>query len=160
MLCLDLVPPPGATEDAPDPPTSARTNRERVSAVTSGGACMACHATMINPAGFAFENYDAVGRHRTTENGVPIDAADTYNFASGPKPFKDAVEWSQVLAESPEAHDCYARNWFSFLQGRSPRSEDEPFIKWLAERSRRERASLKSLAMIVVTDDSFLTRLP
>jgi hypothetical protein len=160
MLCLDLVPPPGATEDAPDPPTSARTNRERVSAVTSGGACMACHATMINPAGFAFENYDAIGRHRTTENGVPIDAADIYNFASGPKRFKDAVEWSQLLADSPEAHDCYARNWFSFLQGRSARSDDEPFIKWLAERSRRERASLKSLAMIVVTDDSFLTRLP
>ena len=160
MLCLELVPPPGATDEAPDPPASARTNRERVTAVTSGAACEACHKTMINPAGFAFENYDAIGRYRTVENGVPIDASDTYSFASGPRRFKDAVEWSQVLADSPEAHDCYARNWFSFLQGRALKPEDEPFVKWLAERSLGDRASLKSLAMIVVTDDSFLTRLP
>jgi hypothetical protein len=160
LLCLELVPPPGATDEAPDPPTSARTNRERVTAVTSGGACEACHKTMINPAGFAFEHYDAIGRYRTTENGVAIDAADTYAFASGPRRFANAVEWSRLLADSPEVHDCYARNWFSFLQGRGLKSEDEPFVRWLAERSLRERASLKSLAMIVVTDDSFLTRLP
>jgi hypothetical protein len=160
LLCLELVPPPGATDEAPDPPASARTNRERVTAVTSGAACEACHKTMINPAGFAFENYDAIGRYRTTENGVPIDASDTYSFASGPKRFTNAIEWSRVLADSPEAHDCYARNWFSFLQGRGVKPEDETFVKWLAERSLRDRASLKSLAMIVVTDDSFLTRLP
>jgi hypothetical protein len=160
LLCLDLVPPPGATDEAPDPPASARTNRERVTAITSGGVCSTCHASLINPAGFAFENYDAIGRYRTSENGVPIDASDTYNFASGPRRFGNAIELSRLLADSPEAHDCYARNWFGFLQGRSPRPEDEPFVKWLAQRSLRDRASLKSLAMTVVTDDSFLTRLP
>jgi hypothetical protein len=160
ILCLDLVPPPGATDNVPLPPATARTNRERTNAITSAPTCAACHHAMINPAGFAFENYDALGRHRTLENGVPIDAAGTYNFASGPKSFKDAVEWSRVLAESPEAHECYARNWFTFLQGRAARPQDEPFIKWLAGRSLRERASLKAMAMTVVTDDSFLTRLP
>jgi len=160
LLCLDLVPPPGATEDAPDPPASARTNRERVTAATSGAVCESCHRTMINPAGFAFENYDAIGRYRTTENGLPIDASDTYSFASGPKRFDNAVEWSGILAESPEAHDCYARNWFTFLHGRAVQPDDQPFVAWLAERSLRERVSLKSLALTVVTDDSFLTRLP
>ena len=160
LLCVHLVPPEGATDDLPDPPASARTNRERVTAVTSGAACVGCHRTFINPAGFAFEHYDALGRHQTTENGVVIDAADTYNFASGPKSFKDAVEWSRVLADSLETHQCYARAWFTFLHGRAVQPADEPFVKWLADRSLRERASGKSLALTVVTDDSFLTRLP
>ena len=62
LLCLDLEPPPGVTEMVPDPPASARTNRERVTAVTSATQCAACHAAFINPAGFAFENYDALGQ--------------------------------------------------------------------------------------------------
>jgi hypothetical protein len=160
ILCVDLVPPPGATDDTPLPPASARTNRERTTAITSGGVCEGCHYTLINPAGFAFENYDALGRYRTTENGLTIDAADTYAFASGPKSFKDAVEFSRVLAESPEAHECYARNWFTYLHGRVVRPADEPFVKWLAQRSLGGKASLKALALAVVTDDGFLTRLP
>ena len=53
LLCLDLEPPPGVTEEVPDPPASAKTNRERVTAVTSAAQCAACHAAFINPAGFA-----------------------------------------------------------------------------------------------------------
>jgi hypothetical protein len=161
FLCLELVPPPGATEEAPLPPASARTNRERVNAITSAAECAVCHHSMINPAGFAFENYDAIGRHRLTENGVTIDAADTYRFpSSGPKSFKDGVEFSRILAESPEAHECYVKNWFTFLQGRAARPQDDPFVRWLGERSLRERLPLRSLALTVVTDDSFLSRLP
>ena len=160
LLCLDLVPPPGATEDAPDPPAGARTNRERVTAVTSAPLCASCHHGMINPAGFAFENYDAIGRWRDTENGVPINASDTYAFASGAKSFKNAIEFSARLAESPEVHECYTRNWFKYLHGRGARPQDDAFVKWLAERSLRQRDSLKSLAVTIVTDDGFLTRLP
>jgi hypothetical protein len=160
ILCMDLVPPPGATDDTPPPPASARTNRERTTAITRGAICEACHHGMINPAGFAFENYDALGRYRTTENGVTIDAADTYAFASGPKRFANAIEFSQLLAESAEAHACYARNWFAYLHGRTVRDADQPFVDWLAGRSLRDKASLRSLALTIVTDDSFLTRLP
>ena len=160
LLCLDLEPPPGVTENVPDPPASARTNRQRVTAVTSAPQCATCHAAFVNPAGFAFEHYDAIGRYRSMDNGQPVDAADSYSFTSGPKSFKDAVEFSQVLAAGPEVHDCYARNWFTFLHGRLTRPEDEPFVKWLAGRSLAEGSSVRSLALTVVTDDSFLTRLP
>ena len=53
------------------------TTRERVSLQTKPQACQTCHAT-INPLGFAFENFDAVGRYRTTEQGKPIDASGFY----------------------------------------------------------------------------------
>ena len=160
LLCLDLEPPPGATSNLAPPPPSARTNRERVTAITSPAMCAACHHTVINPAGFAFENYDALGRYRTTESGQPVDAADSYAFPSGAKSFQDGVEFSRLLAQSTEVHQCYARGWFTFLEGRSPKPEDEPLVGWLAARSLGERASLKSLVLSVVTDGSFLTRLP
>jgi hypothetical protein len=160
LLCRDLEPPPGVLDNIVDPPATAKTNRERVTAVTSPAMCAACHAAYINPAGFAFENYDALGRYRATEGGQPVNAADSYSFDSGPKPFANAIEFSRLLAESPEVHDCYARNWFAFLEGRLPRTEDGPFIAWLAERSLVGRTSLRALALTVVTDDSFLTRLP
>jgi hypothetical protein len=157
---MNLAPPPGVLDNIMDPPASARSNRERVTAVTSPPACKVCHAAFINPAGFAFENYDPLGRYRTTESGQPVNAADSYTFASGPKAFANGLEFSRLLAESPEAHDCYARNWFTFLQGRLPQPEDDRFIAWLAERSRDGRTPLRALALTVVTDDSFLTRLP
>jgi hypothetical protein len=160
LLCLDLEPPPGATASIAEPPASARTNRERVTAITSPATCAGCHHTLINPAGFAFEHYDALGRYRTSEGGQPVNAADSYNFASGAKAFANGLELSRLLAESTEVHQCYARGWFSYLSGRSARPEDEPLVSWLAARSLGGRASLKSLVLTVVTDGSFLTRMP
>jgi hypothetical protein len=160
LLCKNLAPPPGVLDDVVDPPASARTNRERVAAVTSPAACSACHAAFINPAGFAFEHYDALGRYRTSEGGQPVNAADSYTFASGPRAFSNAIELSRLLADSPEVHECYASNWFAFLAGRLPQPADGPFISWLAERSLAGRTPLRALALTVVTDDSFLTRLP
>ena len=57
------------------------TTRERVALQTKASACQTCHA-MINPLGFALEEYDALGRLRTTEDGngqnMPINAEGTY----------------------------------------------------------------------------------
>jgi hypothetical protein len=106
LLCLEMEPPPGATASIAEPPASAKTNRARVTAITSPATCAGCHHTLINPAGFAFENYDALGRYRTAEGGQPVDAADSYNFASGAKSFANGVEFSRLLAESTEVHQC------------------------------------------------------
>jgi len=160
LLCLDLAPPPGATENIAQPPASARTNRERVAAITSPAACAGCHQSFVNPAGFAFEHYDPLGRYRTMESGQPVDASGSYTFASGPKRFANALEFSRLLAESPEVHECYTRGWLTYLHGRSLRQEDEPLVKWLAGRSLGARVSLRSIALTVVSDDSFLTRMP
>ena len=48
--------------------------RERLSEHRSNPACASCHRLM-DPIGFSLENYDAVGRWRTEEGGVPIDAS-------------------------------------------------------------------------------------
>ena len=77
--------------DPPEPPANipgleerpgkaSGTMRERLAAHRTNPACASCHAK-FDPIGFALENFDAVGRWRTTDGGLPIDAAGT--FADG-----------------------------------------------------------------------------
>jgi hypothetical protein len=50
------------------------TTRQKVERHISDAACSVCHVR-IDPFGFAFENYDAIGRFRFNElSGLPVDA--------------------------------------------------------------------------------------
>ncbi|WP_437821788.1 DUF1592 domain-containing protein [Sorangium sp. So ce1078] len=158
ILCAALPPPPDNATGLP--PGEKATNRERVEAHTGKGTCgEACHGTMINPAGFAFEHYDAIGKYRTTDNGVPVNAADIYRLGGEPRSYADAIEFSQVLAESSEAHACYARRWVEFAHGREVGAKDRELINELGEAS-RGGASTKELILQVVSSTSFLARVP
>ncbi|MEO6035047.1 MAG: DUF1592 domain-containing protein [Verrucomicrobiota bacterium] len=53
------------------------TMREKVATLTRSESCQTCHS-VINPLGFSLENFDAVGKFRTTDNDQPIDAASDY----------------------------------------------------------------------------------
>ena len=158
LLCVQLPPP--ATNVFPPLPTGLATNRERIEAITGQGTCgESCHGRWMNPAGIAFEHYDALGRYRDTDNGQPVDSADTYPFADGARSYDDAIGFSRALAESVDTHRCYAQNWLRYLQARSLREGDTPLVEWLADASQRG-LSVKDLVLAVVTNDSFLARLP
>src|SRR5260221_4441794 len=74
------TPPPDPPPNVPalsDRRTQAKvkTMLERMAQHRSNPACAACH-TMIDPAGFALENFDAIGRWRTVDESFnPIDAS-------------------------------------------------------------------------------------
>jgi hypothetical protein len=158
ILCAALPPPPDNATGLP--PGEHATNRERVDAHTGKGTCgEACHGTWINPAGFAFEHYDAIGKYRTTDNGVPVNAADVYRLGGEPKSFAHAIEFSQLLAESSEAHACYARRWVEFAHGREVGAKDQPLITELGEAS-RGGASTKEIILQIVSSTPFLARVP
>jgi hypothetical protein len=72
-----LKPPPMAMtfKDAEFAPNL--TMREKVSQLTSPQACQSCHS-VINPLGFSLEQYDAVGRFRTSEHDRPVDPVSDY----------------------------------------------------------------------------------
>jgi hypothetical protein len=72
-----LKPPPMAMtfKDADFAPNL--TMREKVSQLTQSQACQSCHS-VINPLGFSLEQFDAVGRFRTSEHDRPIDSASDY----------------------------------------------------------------------------------
>ena len=81
VLCKTLPPPDPKAVGTMIPNTPGLTNRQRVEMTTGKGTCgQACHGTLFNPLGYAFENYDAIGEFRTTDQGSLVDAADSYTL--------------------------------------------------------------------------------
>ncbi|MEK6237164.1 MAG: DUF1588 domain-containing protein, partial [Planctomycetales bacterium] len=74
LLGRFLKPPPIAVAPLDEGVDPTLTTRQRVMMQTSEPTCQTCHS-MINPLGFSFENYDAVGRFRDKEKAQPIDAS-------------------------------------------------------------------------------------
>ena len=92
------------------------TTRQRVDLQTRPVACQTCH-TMINPLGFALEDFDAIGRARTTEvrggKEQPIDASGGYQPRDGePATFTGGRELGGYLAVSRDAAEAFVQNLF------------------------------------------------
>jgi hypothetical protein len=160
ILCVDISPPPNITLPPIPENQPNQTNRQAIEAINGRGTCgEGCHATIINPAGFAFEHYDALGRYRTTDSGLEIDASDTFRLDGGEVEFSDAMEFVDLLANSDAAHHCYARNLLSYLNGRLADASDAATLDAVLAQSKAEDLSTKDLIRSLVQSESFLTRL-
>lgn len=107
------------------------TTRQVVEELTekAGTVCVACHKTMINPLGFATEDFDALGRFRTSQklydpqgNATGSKPVDT---TSVPRILPDDTSESQapgdlasLIVKSGKANVCLARNYFRFTFAR------------------------------------------
>lgn len=116
LLCQDIPPPPPIvpTED-PRLTDATLSARDRY----AGGEdeqCVVCHK-FVNPVGFAFEHYDAIGKYRSSELGSPIDASgQLVPFGSGASSnavidFDGVDDLSRHLASSGEAFACLGNRW-------------------------------------------------
>lgn len=160
ILCVEL-PPPDPKATVLKPLDAGMTNRERVEATTGPGTCgQGCHSTMINPPGFAFEHFDAVGKYRAEDRGKPINSAASYGFTEGLKSFDGAVEFSKLLSESPQAHACYLQNWLGYINGHPFQPEEQATLDALTRDSLAGKLPLRDAVIRIVTADSFLNRLP
>jgi hypothetical protein len=161
LLCKTLPPPDPKAAGTMIPNTPNLTNRERVEMTTGQGTCgQACHGMLFNPLGYAFENYDAIGKYRTTDQGKPVIAADSYAFDGQLQSFSNGVELSQRLANAKEMHACYAQNMMSYLHGRELTAAEQTIVDYYARLSRAGMVSLHDLELAMVTSDAFLNRLP
>ncbi len=115
VLGRTLRPPPDAfTPLAPDLHPNLST-RDRVALQTSPQSCLLCHS-MINPLGFALENFDAVGRHRAAEKGKPVDATGSYQSPTGESvQFAGVRELATFLVGSDEAQAAFVQQLFQEL---------------------------------------------
>jgi hypothetical protein len=159
VTCMPLPAPPddipGLPELDPD-----KTNREIVKEHTEqpGSVCAGCHAGLINPYGFPFENYDSVGAFRTEDNGQPVDATATILLDGGQVDVQDAIDLVEALAASPSVHECYVRHWQEFAHGRLYAPEDVGIVTRLADGSRNEDTPVHELVLSLVKSQPFLTR--
>ena len=157
VICRPITSPPSI------PPVLDRkgnTNRERVESITGADTCgEGCHHSMINPLGFALESFDAMGAYRATDNGFPINSADTYRFADGRAiAYGDAVELSRQLAASPEVHACYTSQLLELALGGALRRSEHELAQRLAAGSLTDKLSIKELVTAVVSSNAFRVR--
>ncbi|HEY8946138.1 MAG TPA: DUF1592 domain-containing protein [Polyangiaceae bacterium] len=158
ILCAAPPPPSGEVPQLPNPMPN-QTNRERVNAHTGPGTCgESCHGLIINPVGFAFENFDAIGQYRTMDNGKPVDSSGAYAFIDGVKEFANGNELLQLIANSGQAHACYASQLVEFSLNRDVVESDRALVTALKTTSMAPNGSVKKLAMAVIGDASFRVR--
>lgn len=157
FLCSALPAPP------PDiPPVPAlkenQTNRERFAELTKNAPCNSCHETLINPLGFAFENYDTVGAWRDMDNGKPVDASSMFQLDGEVVRFKNGVELAGLLAKSATVHRCYSDRWLEYALGRPVATAESGSIETLAQVSALSGAKLPDLLATVTKLQTFRAR--
>ena len=158
MACQQLgAPPPGAEEQAPPDSVEAEsTNRQRTEEITSAPACAGCH-DLINPPGFAFENYDSMGGWRTEDNGIPVDASGSFRLSGGEQfSFANGVELTTQLAASNQVRDCYSLQWARYATG-VQLDPEHPVVLDLQSGFRADD-DIRGLLLSIATSDLFRYR--
>ena len=157
-LCLELGPPSGVTLPPVPAQLATQTNRQRYEGLTNG--CGApCHTVYINPIGFAFEDYDGVGRYRSTDNGQPVDTTGSYPFSDGTHTFKEASDLMQLIANGPQAHQCWSKKLASYALERDIVATERPTIEALGAVSQASGGSLKQVMLALVQSPAFRTHI-
>jgi hypothetical protein len=88
-------------------------------------ACANCHAKM-DPLGFAFENYDAIGKFRAKDGGFPIDASGV--LPDG-KSFTGPAELKVILKDKKDLFArCLTEKMLIYALGRGLEHYDKPTV--------------------------------
>lgn len=160
LLCQPIpAPPDDAAIEAPDPDPNA-TTREKFAQHTADAACAGCHA-LIDPIGFGFEAYDGVGRYRTVEHGLPVDASGALHSSGDPSadgPFDGALQLVERLAESSTLQRCVADQWTAFALGRPASGADLCSTVDIRERFAQSDGSFEELLVAIATSDAMRYR--
>ncbi len=116
VLGIMLRPPPEAFTPLSPELHAELTTRERVSLQTQPAACMSCHQ-MINPLGFAFENFDAVGKFREQDRGKPIDTRSMFKSGDQSVEIKNGKQLAKFVLNNRDAQAAFCERLFHFLVG-------------------------------------------
>ena len=149
ILGLMLKPPPMAIAFMDDKFDPSFTMREKVTELTSKPACMSCHVT-INPLGFSFERFDAVGRVRATDNKKPVNPVSDYATADGNViKLTGARDVAIHAAESLPGQTGFVRNLFQEMVKQPPAAYSPELLGQLTSKFRADNFHVRNLAVEV-----------
>lgn len=171
------TPPPKPTIDieAVEPDIrGATTIRHQLEKHRERSDCRGCHA-LIDPPGFALENYDVIGgwrdryrsigqgepvvvdgRRRRYLNGPPVESSDV--LLDG-RPFRDIGEFKGLLLTDPDQlAKALTTKLLAYATGAEPSLADQPRIAAIVERAKDKQYGLKSLIHEIVQSDVFQTK--
>lgn len=170
FLCEEITPPPSnianmVRDPKPDPNASTR---ERFHNQTNTSACMGCHI-LINPLGFALENYDAFGRFRTKENIYDEEGQVVNQHSIDPvvQPMLSITdsqttstpeEFSQAVAESGKARGCMVQSFFRYAYKKMPDMEKDGCTLAALDNQVSEPDGLRRMFLFAPLSDAFHKR--
>jgi hypothetical protein len=147
-------PPPPGVEALKDEGGSdkVQTMRERFAVHRTKRSCAVCHDT-IDPLGFALERFDAVGRRRAEDNGLPIDSTGV--LADGAS-FDDANSLQQALLQRPELFvTTLTEKLLTYALGRGVEYYDAPAVRKIIREGREDHYTFSSLIQGIVQSPPF-----
>lgn len=155
------TPPPDPPPNVPalnDRRTQAKvkTVRERLAQHRANAVCATCHS-MIDPTGFALENFDAIGRWRTVDESYnPIDATGQLPDGSS---FNGVKELRTSLAARPDrfAHTV-AEKLMTYALGRGVEAYDMPAIRTIMRDTATSGYRMQDLILGIVQSYPFQYR--
>lgn len=156
-------PPPNVEPLEPTPGDKPKmTIRDQIRAHATHATCAACHAK-IDPLGFAFETYDAIGRWRSHERisgGVgddpPVDASGT--LPDG-RSFQGPDDFQRLLADDIDRFaEAFVEHLATYALRRTMVLDDRAAIREIAARTRQDDYRLRTLLENLVLSDLFQKR--
>lgn len=131
------------------------TVRERLAEHRKNPACSGCHKLM-DPVGFSLENYDAVGRWRRAEDGVPVDSSG--GLPDGAK-FDSVDGLEKALLTRPELFaTTITEKLLTYALGRGVEYTDAPAVRQIVRQAQNNNFRFSSLILGIAGSPSFQMR--
>lgn len=154
IVCAAPPPPPDGVPPEPAP-LEGETERERLARHREDPDCASCH-NLIDPLGFTFENYDAMGQWRTEdEAGAPVD--NVGELPDGTT-VDGVVGLADALAQGDDYGRCITRKLMTYSLGRTVTPDDACTVDSIASDHVDPDAAFSDLLWAVVTSDAFTTQ--
>ncbi len=129
--------------------------RRRLAAHRADAACASCH-NLMDPVGFALENFDAIGGWRTAEDGQPIDVAG--GLPDGSK-FDGVAGLEQALLRRPDLFvTALTEKLLTFALGRGVEASDAPAVRKIVREARADGHRFSSILLGVAKSAPFTLR--
>jgi hypothetical protein len=156
------TPPPAPPANVPTlqenrPGQAAKTMRERIEQHRANPTCFACHGVM-DPLGFALENFSAVGQFRThdPDTRALVNSAGTLpdgTAIGGPEDLRQAL-----VAQPDRFIQTLTENLLTYALGRSVDYRDMPTVRGIVRRAATENNRFESIVLGIVSSDAFRKR--
>ena len=137
----------------------AHTVRELMAQHRDKPACFACHG-ILDPLGFALENFDAVGIYRTKDRiaGTPIDASGELpdgTKINGPDDLRKAL-----TARPDQFVQTLTEKLMTYATGRAVSYRDMPTVRAIVRDSAKDNYRFSTIVMRIINSDQFQKRSP
>ena len=152
LLCERVPDPPmNVQTDLTDPDAgTARTLRERLVQHRRAPQCAGCHS-QTDPIGLGFEDFDAIGAHRTMEAGRAVDATGNLDGT----PFVGARAIGALLRDRPEVADCVVLQLYRFANARLDQPSEQRVLAQLSTSFATANYRFQDLLVALVASDGF-----